>query len=127
MSEKTDATFFLALIIVMLVGFVVSSAAHSEDAAAPRVICSDQSEDCATRIIRLPDGVEDQVLKFEICKEGDCDRAHMEHWSTHYIVPPAGEVCHNSDVSEAVDWIAQHRRGWLLAGWGCVSSRKVSV
>jgi hypothetical protein len=127
MTDKSDATFLLALLILTVFGLVASSVAHSEDAAPGRFICSDQNDDCGTRIIRLPDGAAGQVLKFEICKEGDCDREHMEHWSTHYLVPPPGEVCRNSDVSEALNWIEQHRRGWLLAGWGCVSSRKVSV
>jgi hypothetical protein len=39
-TEKTDATFFLALIIVMIIGFVVSSAAHSEDTAVPAATSS---------------------------------------------------------------------------------------
>jgi hypothetical protein len=31
MTEKTDVTFFLALLIVTIVGLVVSSASHAEE------------------------------------------------------------------------------------------------
>lgn len=82
-------------------------------------------DNCRERIIRIPDGQPGQVLKFEYCREGDCDRAHREHWITHYLVPPPGEVCHNTDVTEALRWLEQNRKGWLLAGWGCVSKRQV--
>lgn len=82
-------------------------------------------DNCRERIIRIPDGQPGQVLKFEYCREGDCDRAHREHWITHYLVPPPGEVCHNTDITEALNWLEQNRKGWLLAGWGCVSKRQV--
>ncbi|MFT3730320.1 MAG: hypothetical protein QM780_02690 [Hyphomicrobium sp.] len=34
MSEKTDLTFFLALLIVTIVGLVASSASHAEEMLA---------------------------------------------------------------------------------------------
>ena len=34
MSDKTDATFLIALVILTIFGLVVSSAAHSEDLSA---------------------------------------------------------------------------------------------
>jgi hypothetical protein len=86
-----------------------------------------QGDDCKVRIIRLPDGQPGQVLKFEFCKEGDCDRTHREHWRTHYLVPPPGEVCHNTNVTEALHWLEQNSKGWLLAGWGCVSAKRIPV
>jgi hypothetical protein len=79
-------------------------------------MCLAEGDDCKTRIIRLPDGQAGQVLKFEFCQEGDCDRAHREHWRTHYLVPPPGEVCRNANVTEALNWIDQNSNGWLLAG-----------
>lgn len=91
------------------------------------VQCMSGNDDCRTRIIRLPDGVPGQVLKFEYCKEGDCDRAHRDHWMTHYLVPPPGAVCRNTDINEALHWLEQNRKGWLLAGWGCVSKRHVPI
>ena len=42
MSEKTDATFLFALIILTLVGLAISSVAHAED-ALPQMICPDQN------------------------------------------------------------------------------------
>ena len=98
--------------------------AYSEE---PRVLveCMSAGDNCRQRMIRLPDGLPGQVLKFEYCREGDCDRSHREHWITHYLVPPPGEVCRNTDVSEALRWLEQNRKGWLLAGWGCVSERQV--
>jgi hypothetical protein len=98
---------------------------RSGDAANVLVECLGPGDDCRTRIIRLPDGQPGQVLKFEYCREGDCDRAHREHWMTHFLVPPPGEVCRNTDINEALQWLEQNRKGWLLAGWGCVSSRQV--
>ncbi len=98
---------------------------HSEDAGNVVVQCMAAGDDCRTRIVRLPDGQPGQVLKFEYCHEGDCDRAHREHWITHYLVPPPGEVCRNTDINEALQWLEQNRKGWLLAGWGCVSDRQV--
>jgi hypothetical protein len=98
---------------------------RSEDAANTLVQCMGPGDDCRTRIIRLPDGKPGQVLKFEYCREGDCDRAHREHWMTHFLVPPPGEVCRNTDINEALQWLEQNRKGWLLAGWGCVSTRQV--
>ena len=91
------------------------------------VQCMAAGDDCRTRIIRIPDGQPGQVLKFEFCREGDCDRAHREHWETHYLVPPPGEVCRNTDINEALGWLEQNRKGWLLAGWGCVSKRQLPV
>jgi hypothetical protein len=85
------------------------------------------NDDCSTRKIRLPDGQPGQVLKFEYCREGDCDRAHRERWMTYFLVPPPGEVCHNTDINEALHWLEQNRKGWLLAGWGCVSKPKLPV
>jgi hypothetical protein len=96
-------------------------------AEGTHVICLGPGDDCRTRLIRIPDGQPDQVLKFEFCHEGDCDRQHREHWSVHYLVPPPGEVCRNTDINEALQWIEQNRPGWLLAGWGCVSGRNVKL
>jgi hypothetical protein len=28
-------------------------------------------------------------------------------------------------INEALQGLEQNRKGWLLAGWGCVSSRQV--
>ena len=91
------------------------------------VQCMNEKDDCRQRIIRLPDGMPGQVLKFEYCREGDCDRAHRERWITHFLVPPPGEVCRNTDIGEALRWLEQNRRGWLLAGWGCVSKQRMPV
>ena len=98
---------------------------HSEDTGNVVVQCMAAGDDCRTRIVRMPDGQPGQVLKFEYCHEGDCDRTHREHWITHYLVPPPGEVCRNTDINEALQWLEQNRKGWLLAGWGCVSDRQV--
>jgi len=100
-----------------------------QSAEPPNVIvqCMSSADDCRTRIVRLPDGLPGQVLKFEYCREGDCDRTHRERWITHYLVPPPGEVCHNTDINEALHWLEQNRKGWLLAGWGCVSKPKLPV
>jgi len=89
------------------------------------VECMSAGDNCRQRMIRLPDGLPGQVLKFEYCHEGDCDRSHRERWITHYLVPPPGEVCRNTDIAEALRWLEQNRKGWLLAGWGCVSKRQV--
>ena len=91
------------------------------------VQCMNEKDDCRQRIIRLPDGLPGQVLKFEYCREGDCDRAHRERWITHFLVPPPGEVCRNTDIDEALRWLEQNRKGWLLAGWGCVSKQRLPV
>jgi hypothetical protein len=122
---STIRPFVLALLVPFLL--LISSAARSDDPPRTQIICLSQADDCKTRLIRLPDGLPGQVLKFEFCQEGDCDRAHREHWSTHYLVPPPGEVCRYADVTEALNWIEQNRKGWLLAGWGCVSSRRIPV
>lgn len=37
MTEKTDVTFLLALLILTVVGLVVSSATHAEDAYYPGI------------------------------------------------------------------------------------------
>lgn len=91
------------------------------------VQCMSSEDDCRTRIVRLPDGQPGQVLKFEYCREGDCDRAHRERWMTHFLVPPPGEVCRNTDINEALNWLEQNRKGWLLAGWGCVSKAQLPI
>jgi hypothetical protein len=91
------------------------------------VQCMSSEDDCRTRIVRLPDGLPGQVLKFEYCREGDCDRAHRERWMTHFLVPPPGEVCRNTDINEALNWLEQNRKGWLLAGWGCVSKAQLPI
>lgn len=90
-------------------------------------MCRVQSDACKTRIIRLPDGLPGQVLKFEFCKQGDCDRANRHRWRVHYLAPPPGKVCRNTDVGEALNWLAENRKGWLLAGWGCVSTKRIPV
>lgn len=97
---------------------------HADDAHVI-VQCAAPGDDCRKRIIRIPDGQPGQVLKFEYCRAGDCDRTHREHWITHYLVPPPGEVCRNTNVTEALKWLEENRKGWLLAGWGCVSTRQV--
>jgi len=114
----------LPLIALALLAFALLPV-HSEGAGSVVVQCMAAGDDCRTRIVRLPDGQPGQVLKFEYCREGDCDRAHREHWITHYLVPPPGEVCRNTDINEALQWLEQNRKGWLLAGWGCVSDRQV--
>ena len=81
----------------------------------------------AERVIPIPDAQRGQVLKFEFCKAGDCDRSDRRRWGTHYIVPPPGVVCRLSDITAALHWIEQHRPGWLLAGWGCVSHARISI
>ena len=119
------APFALISLASLALLAVFPSKVASEVALPPgaEIHCLAQGDDCRTRIIRLPDGQEGQVLKFEFCQEGDCDRAHREHWSTQYLVPPPGEVCRNTDINEALHWLEQNRPGWLLAGWGCVSLR----
>ena len=126
MTELTRAKYAALAILVPLV-LLVASAARSGETPSANVLCMAKGDDCKVRIIRLPDGQPGQVLKFEFCREGDCDRAHREHWRTHYLVPPPGEVCRNTDVTEALSWLEQSGKGWLLAGWGCVSSRRVPV
>lgn len=119
----------LALIASALLAPAVlatASAVRSEEPTA-EILCLGKADDCKARIIRLPDGLPGQVLKFEYCREGDCDRSHREHWRTQYLVPPPGEVCHNTDVTEALNWIEQNSRGWLLAGWGCVSGKRMRL
>jgi hypothetical protein len=114
---------FLVLSLIALASFPVLSG----DDAGVIVQCMSEKDDCRQRVIRLPDGMPGQVLKFEYCREGDCDRAHRERWITHYLVPPPGEVCRNSDIGEALRWLEQNRKGWLLAGWGCVSNKQLPV
>jgi hypothetical protein len=116
-----------ALAILVPLVLLISSAARSDEPSSAQVLCMAQGDDCKVRIIRLPDGQPGQVLKFEFCKEGDCDRTHREHWRTHYLVPPPGEVCHNTNVTEALHWLEQNSKGWLLAGWGCVSAKRIPV
>lgn len=126
MIQTPSSIELLAGVAAIIVGSA-SSPAVSVDVSASQALCMDQNDSCRTRVIRLPDGLEGQVLKFEFCKEGDCDRANRARWSTHYLVPPPGEVCRNSNVTEALNWIEQNRPGWLLAGWGCVSNVKFSI
>ena len=122
---ETRTRRFVPLIAIALLA-PMSAPVPAED--APVVVqCMDGKDDCRNRIIRLPDGLPGQVLKFEYCREGDCDRAHRERWITHYLVPPPGEVCRNTDIGEALRWLEQNRKGWLLAGWGCVSKPKLPV
>jgi hypothetical protein len=117
----------LALILLVPAIVATTSAVRSDAPNEPEVICLAGGNDCVTQIIRIPDGQPGQVLKFEFCREGDCDRAHREHWRTQFLVPPPGEVCHNTDINEALHWLEQNARGWLLAGWGCVSKRQLPV
>jgi hypothetical protein len=105
----------------------VAVAPHAVQSGEAIVQCMSNGDDCRNRLVRLPDGMPGQVLKFEFCREGDCDRTHREHWMTHFLVPPPGEVCRNTDVGEALRWLEQNRRGWLLAGWGCVSKAQLPV
>ena len=122
---RTRIRSFLPLVALGLPAFAPAPVL-SEDG---RVIvqCMNEKDDCRQRIIRLPDGMPGQVLKFEYCREGDCDRAHRERWITHFLVPPPGEVCRNTDIGEALRWLEQNRKGWLLAGWGCVSKQRLPV
>jgi len=53
---------------------LVPSAIRAGDGPNVDVRCMAEGDDCRTRIIRLPDGLPGQVLKFEYCHEGDCDR-----------------------------------------------------
>ena len=112
-------------LIALAVISLAPAPVRSGDTGNVHVQCMAAGDDCRTRIVRLPDGQPGQVLKFEYCHEGDCDRAHREHWITHYLVPPPGEVCRNTDINEALQWLEQNRKGWVLAGWGCVSDRQV--
>ena len=122
---RTRIRSFLPLIALGLLAFV-SAPVLSEDEHIV-VQCMNEKDDCRQRIIRLPDGMPGQVLKFEYCRAGDCDRAHRERWITHFLVPPPGEVCRNTDIGEALRWLEQNRKGWLLAGWGCVSKQRLPV
>jgi hypothetical protein len=124
---QTPASALLLSGLAAIVLGAASSPAASVDVSTSQALCMDQDKNCRMRIIRLPDGLEGQVLKFEFCKEPECDRSNRSHWSTHYLVPPPGEVCRNSNVGEALHWIEQNRPGWLLAGWGCVSNVKFSI
>ena len=122
---RTRIRSFLPFIALGLLAFV-SAPVLSEDEHVV-VQCMNEKDDCRQRIIRLPDGMPGQVLKFEYCREGDCDRAHRERWITHFLVPPPGEVCRNTDIGEALRGLEQNRKGWLLAGWGCVSKQRLPV
>jgi hypothetical protein len=122
---RTRIRSFLPLVALGLLAFA-SAPVLSEDEHVI-VQCMNEKDDCRQRIIRLPDGMPGQVLKFEYCREGDCDRAHRERWITHFLVPPPGEVCRNTDIGEALRWLEQNRKGWLLAGWGCVSKQRLPV
>lgn len=113
--------------ILTLVLLLAPAAVQSAEQRNVIVQCMSATDDCRTRIVRLPDGLPGQVLKFEYCREGDCDRVHRERWITHFLVPPPGEVCRNTDINEALHWLEQNRKGWLLAGWGCVSKPKLPV
>jgi hypothetical protein len=126
MTDLSSAKRAALAILVPLV-LLVASAARSDEPPTADVRCMAQGDDCKVRIIRLPDGLPGQVLKFEFCQEGDCDRAHREHWRTHYLVPPPGEACRNTGVTEALSWLEENSKGWLLAGWGCVSGKQVPV
>jgi hypothetical protein len=123
----TSSARSIALAALLPIALLTSSALRSEETAPAQVLCRAQGDDCRVRIIRVPDGLPEQVLKFEFCKEGDCDRQHREHWRTHYLAPPPGELCHNTDVTEALHWLEQNSKGWLLAGWGCVSGKRLPV
>jgi len=127
MMRQTRAVSTLAL--AALFPFAASSVEAADTTASePEVfVCGADGAKCSQRIIRIPDGQPGQVLKFEYCQEGDCDRAHREHWRTYYLVPPAGDVCRNANITEALRWIEQNAQGWLLAGWGCVSKPKLSI
>ena len=122
---RTRIRSFLPLVALGLLAFA-SAPVLSEDEHVI-VQCMNEKDDCRQRIIRLPDGMPGQVLKFEYCREGDCDRGHRERWITHFLVPPPGEVCRNTDIGEALRWLEQNRKGWLLAGWGCVSKQRLPV
>lgn len=124
-SSENSLTRAAALLLSALALATFSAPVRSGEEPHVLVQCMQPGDNCRERIIRIPDGQPGQVLKFEYCREGDCDRAHREHWITHYLVPPPGEVCHNTDVTEALRWLEQNRKGWLLAGWGCVSMRQV--
>lgn len=112
MAASASGAFALALTAALALAFSISATARSDEAHL---------------VFRLSEGTPGRILKFEFCRKGTCDRAQRERWSTHYLVPPPGEVCRLSDVGEALKWIEQNRPGWLLAGWGCVSARKQSA
>jgi hypothetical protein len=122
---RTRIRSFLPLIALGLLAFAPAPVLSEDEHVI--VQCMNEKEDCRQRIIRLPDGLPGQVLKFEYCREGDCDRGHRERWITHFLVPPPGEVCRNTDIGEALHWLEQNRKGWLLAGWGCVSKQRLPV
>jgi hypothetical protein len=119
--------FILRAAPLLVLSVILPSAVRSDERPHVVIQCMAANDDCRTRVITLPDGMPGQVLKFEYCREGDCDRAHREHWVTHYLVPPPGEFCHNTDINEALHWLEDNRKGWLLAGWGCVSKPKLPV
>lgn len=126
--------------IIMLAGLLFSATASTASAEAPNgppYNCLTATQGC-TIILRLPDGRPGMFLKFHYCK-ATCDKDYPEdvsrpghclltcdpstraQWRTHYLVPPEGEVCRNSDVGEAIEWIRANHPGWVLAGWGCVN------
>lgn len=124
-ATMNRALFRYAGLLPLTVLAITPAPVRASDDAHVVVQCLAPGDNCRQRIIRLPDGQPGQVLKFEYCRAGDCDRTHREHWVTHYLVPPPGEVCSNTDITEALRWLEDNRKGWLLAGWGCVSKRQL--
>lgn len=53
MSDKTDATFLVALIILMTIGLAVSSAMHTVDAASSLHLMCNPDDSCGTRPFHL--------------------------------------------------------------------------
>ncbi|MEN9413223.1 MAG: hypothetical protein RLZZ342_310 [Candidatus Parcubacteria bacterium] len=130
----------MRILTAVAVACVSITTASAEEHGAPHqqvpFNCLTAKQGC-TIVIRLPDGRPGMALKFHYCK-GTCDKDYPDNplrpgtclltcdpstraeWKTHYLTPPDGEVCHNTDINEALHWLEQNRRGWLLAGWGCV-------
>jgi hypothetical protein len=53
MTDRTDATFLLALIILTIIGLAVSSATHTVDAASSRHLMCKPGDSCGTRPFHL--------------------------------------------------------------------------